>query len=54
MQIRSCTAELVTAGRSELVGNPMMSVLDQPGVGPHLAPGSPLAFAGHDRDVDLV
>lgn len=30
-------------------GNPMMSVLDQPGVGPHLAPGSPLAFAGHDR-----
>lgn len=29
--------------------NPMMSVLDQPGVGPYLAPGSPLAFAGQDR-----
>lgn len=26
--------------------NPMMSVIDQAGVGPHLAPGSPLAFHG--------
>jgi 2-methylfumaryl-CoA isomerase len=29
--------------------NPMMSVLDQPGVGPYLAPGNPLNFAGLDR-----
>ncbi len=32
-----------------LAANPMMSVLDQPGVGPHLAPAGPLAFAGLDR-----
>jgi 2-methylfumaryl-CoA isomerase len=31
------------------VDNPMMSVLDQPGVGPYLAPGNPLNFAGTDR-----
>jgi 2-methylfumaryl-CoA isomerase len=33
-------AELVASG--ELAGNPMMQVVDQPGVGPHLAPGSPI------------
>ncbi|MGQ0467292.1 MAG: CoA transferase [Sporichthyaceae bacterium] len=32
-----------------LAANPMMSVLDQPGVGPYLAPAGPLAFAGVDR-----
>lgn len=32
-----------------LAANPMMSELDQPGVGPYLAPGGPLAFAGLDR-----
>jgi 2-methylfumaryl-CoA isomerase len=26
--------------------NPLLSVIDQPGVGPHLAPGLPLIFAG--------
>ncbi len=33
----------------DAAANPMLSVLDQPGVGPYLAPGSPLAFAGHAR-----
>lgn len=40
-------AELV--GDPALAANPMMSVLDQPGVGPHLAPAGPLAFAGAER-----
>jgi 2-methylfumaryl-CoA isomerase len=34
-------ADLVRPG-SSLARNPLLSVLDQPGVGPHLAPGSPL------------
>ena len=33
-------AEVVASG--ELQDNPMMRVVDQPGVGPHLAPGSPI------------
>jgi 2-methylfumaryl-CoA isomerase len=28
--------------------NPLFAALDQPGVGRHLVPGSPLAFAGND------
>ena len=38
--------EIVDEGRSELEGNPMMRLVDQPGVGRFLAPGSPLAFGG--------
>jgi 2-methylfumaryl-CoA isomerase len=38
--------EIVEEGRSELEANPMMSIVDQPGVGRFLAPGSPLAFDG--------
>jgi 2-methylfumaryl-CoA isomerase len=34
-------ADLV-ANRVELTRNPLMSVVDQPGVGPYLAPGSPI------------
>ncbi|QFG25852.1 CoA transferase [Actinomadura sp. WMMB 499] len=30
----------------ELDGRPLMAEIDQPGVGPHLAPGSPLVFGG--------
>jgi 2-methylfumaryl-CoA isomerase len=41
---RTFAEALATAG-----DNPMMSVLDQPGVGPYLAAGSPLNFAGTDR-----
>lgn len=43
-------ADLHGPYREQLVSNPLMSVLDQPGVGPYLAPGSPLAFAGLSRD----
>ncbi|MGQ0844081.1 MAG: CoA transferase [Sporichthyaceae bacterium] len=32
-----------------LAANPMMSLLDQPGVGPYLAPATPLDFAGVAR-----
>jgi 2-methylfumaryl-CoA isomerase len=35
-------AELVAEG-SDLRANPLMAVVDQPGVGPYLAPGSPIA-----------
>jgi 2-methylfumaryl-CoA isomerase len=34
--------------------NPMMSVVDQPGVGPHLAPGSPLTFATLPRSAEAA
>jgi 2-methylfumaryl-CoA isomerase len=42
-------SDLLGEGRAELEANPMFSVLDQPGVGPYLAAGSPLAFAGLGR-----
>ncbi len=42
-------ADLLGEGRAELDANPMFAVLDQPGVGPYLAAGSPLAYAGLDR-----
>jgi 2-methylfumaryl-CoA isomerase len=42
-------ADLHAHHRDELEANPLMSVLDQPGVGQYLAPGSPLAFAGLSR-----
>jgi 2-methylfumaryl-CoA isomerase len=32
--------------RTPAGSNPLMSVIDQPGIGPHLAPGLPLAFGG--------
>jgi 2-methylfumaryl-CoA isomerase len=41
--------DLLGVGRAELEANPMFSVLEQPGVGEYLAPGSPLAFAGLPR-----
>jgi 2-methylfumaryl-CoA isomerase len=41
--------DLVGEGLSELRANPMMDEVDQPGIGSHLAPGSPLALAGHPR-----
>lgn len=42
-------AELVSDSHAMIAENPMMHLIDQPGVGPHLAPGIPLAFAGADR-----
>ena len=42
-------SDLLGEGRAELVANPMFSVLDQPGVGPYLAAGSPLEFGGLPR-----
>ncbi|MQA86296.1 MAG: 2-methylfumaryl-CoA isomerase [Streptosporangiales bacterium] len=44
-------ADVVGPGRSELLANPMVEEIDQPGVGRHLAPGSPLAFAGSEATV---
>lgn len=41
--------EVVGEGLEELRANPMMDAIDQPGIGRHLAPGPPLAFAGHAR-----
>lgn len=38
-------AEAITELQASEGTNPLMSVLDQPGVGPHLAPRSPLTFA---------
>ena len=38
-------ADLVGDGREELIANPMMAEVDQPGIGRFLAPGSPLEFA---------
>jgi 2-methylfumaryl-CoA isomerase len=43
------TYRTFTEAVADAADNPMMSVLDQPGVGPYLAPGSPLNFAGTDR-----
>lgn len=39
-------AATVDALRSPGGANPLMSTLDQPGIGPHLAPGSPMRFGG--------
>ncbi len=38
-------SDLFEAGEDGVRANPMMAVIDQPGVGPHLAPGSPLSFS---------
>ncbi|MFB4319638.1 CoA transferase [Actinomadura sp. 21ATH] len=38
--------ELVADGAAALRSDPLMGVLDQPGAGPHLAPGPPLLFDG--------
>lgn len=38
--------DMVGEGLDELRANPMMDEIDQPGIGRHLAPRSPLAFAG--------
>lgn len=42
-------ADLLGEGRADLEANPMFSVLDQPGVGPYLAAGSPLEFGDLPR-----
>src|SRR5947199_5106499 len=34
--------ELVDEGAAELAANPLMAEVDQPGIGPHLVPGSPI------------
>jgi 2-methylfumaryl-CoA isomerase len=38
--------DLAADGARLLRGNPLLAMVDQPGVGPHLAPGSPLVMAG--------
>ncbi|MDT7697265.1 MAG: 2-methylfumaryl-CoA isomerase, partial [Pseudonocardiales bacterium] len=35
-----------TGDGPEIAGNPMMALIDQPGVGPHLAPGLPVSLDG--------
>ncbi|GGO79839.1 dehydratase [Nonomuraea cavernae] len=44
-------ADLVGERAGEVRANPMMAVIDQPGVGEHLAPGSPIAADAAGRDV---
>ncbi len=41
--------DLTTDGEQTLRANPMMADIDQPGIGKHLAPGSPLSLTGHAR-----
>jgi 2-methylfumaryl-CoA isomerase len=41
--------DLTGADAQALRANPMMAEVDQPGIGTHLAPGSPLSLAGHAR-----
>lgn len=41
--------DLTANGAEALRANPMMDTVDQPGIGEHLAPGSPLSLAGHVR-----
>lgn len=43
--------EIVEEGRAELEANPMMGVVDQPGVGRFLAPGTPLAMDRYSSPV---
>lgn len=43
--------ELATADDGALRSNPLFAELDQPGVGRHLAPGSPLVMGGRRRGV---
>ncbi|GGT05331.1 hypothetical protein GCM10010176_056880 [Nonomuraea spiralis] len=38
--------DLAAGGAAALRGEPLMAPLDQPGVGPHLAPGGPLLLDG--------
>jgi 2-methylfumaryl-CoA isomerase len=42
-------AELLAEDARCSTANPMFARIDQPGVGPHLAPGSAVSFAGSDR-----
>jgi 2-methylfumaryl-CoA isomerase len=39
----------VVEDEAALAANPMMGLIDQPGVGPHLAPGTPLDLVGFTR-----
>jgi 2-methylfumaryl-CoA isomerase len=41
--------ELVTTDPRCSPANPMFAMVDQPGIGPYLMPGSPLAFSATDR-----
>jgi 2-methylfumaryl-CoA isomerase len=41
--------DLTGSGEQALRANPMMAEVDQPGIGTHLAPGSPLSLTGHAR-----
>lgn len=41
--------DLTADGEQTLRANPMMADIDQPGIGKHLAPGSPLSLTGHAR-----
>ncbi|MHA6800182.1 CoA transferase [Bounagaea algeriensis] len=41
--------DLFSGGGQALRANPMMDDIDQPGIGEHLAPGSPLSLAGQAR-----
>jgi 2-methylfumaryl-CoA isomerase len=43
-------SELVADGGALIRDNPMMDLIDQPGVGPHLAPGSPVSLDGPSAD----
>jgi len=45
-------AELVAEDPRCSTANPLFAELDQPGVGTHLVPGSPLAFGGSGAAVD--
>lgn len=45
-------AEPGAAGPAGIAANPMMHLIDQPGVGLHLAPGLPVTLAGVDRRPD--
>jgi 2-methylfumaryl-CoA isomerase len=44
--------EAVQHVQSPQGANPIMSVIDQPGIGAHLAPGSPLTFASASCDAE--
>lgn len=43
---RTFTDLVSAAGQAEFAANPMITEIDQPGIGPHLAPSSPLRFPG--------
>ncbi|MBW0088443.1 CoA transferase [Pseudonocardia sp. KRD-184] len=50
--VGDAAAEPGATGPAGIAANPMMHLIDQPGVGPHLAPGLPVTLAGMDRKPD--